>query len=557
MTIGEHRTGALWAVLAAAILGGVAWIRLRPGPDLEQGLVLTLADRYLLDDRLHPLIYDCNYGRTFDDQLADLVPVLVSKLENGTRDPLRQAKMELGRIGAPAMGELTRMFDRLFDDRWKTGVLENVIAACSMMKDGSGLPVLRRALTHQQGSVRLGALPGLSAYGDSSDYDLVAAWLPIAEGPVAMAEYASTMEQLDQARFFSDLADWMTVGQFPKLWRYVVLSVTKCEDEQLAARFKGLAALRDEEFIPFLMAPAAKLGDADAMQELQSRLRHERPEVRQLAVDALAAIGRVQDVASMVKDEHAGVRVKVVEALLTDKSEEASAWLREATKDANAKIRETALIELVARGDELAVAEALGLLEGNVLERELAVRALRLSWDANPGSAEKAYGRLMDMWQREQGESSGRIGVLLALAHVPLVEASTFLLDFGSQFEGEVKGRRAHRWACGQVWNTGEVGRKLLRDTLKTETDPFRRLDLIEFIWQDHSPAARECLLGVLLNTEFDPHERLYAADRLTRIGPAEVVAPAIKRVYLDSTDAMLRPALQCMLWTWYGQHYF
>ena len=39
--------------------------------------------------------------------------------------------------------------------------------------------------------------------------------------------------------------------------------------------------------------------------------------------------------------------------------------------------------------------------------------------------------------------------------------------------------------------------------------------------------------------------------------GPAEEVAPLIKRVYLNNTEFHIRPAMQCLLWTWYGQHDF
>ena len=62
--------------------------------------------------------------------------------------------------------------------------------------------------------------------------------------------------------------------------------------------------------------------------------------------------------------------------------------------------------------------------------------------------------------------------------------------------------------------------------------------------------------MGLVDDESIHPYERLYAADRAIRIGPASRVAPALKRAYQACTDPRLRPALQCLLWTWYGQHY-
>ena len=38
--------------------------------------------------------------------------------------------------------------------------------------------------------------------------------------------------------------------------------------------------------------------------------------------------------------------------------------------------------------------------------------------------------------------------------------------------------------------------------------------------------------------------------------GPASEVAPVLKQVYNETTHTVVRPALQCLLWTWYGQHF-
>jgi hypothetical protein len=129
-------------------------------------------------------------------------------------------------------------------------------------------------------------------------------------------------------------------------------------------------------------------------------------------------------------------------------------------------------------------------------------------------------------------------------------------MDLAVGTSGFIKGLDSFRWLVGQVWNTGPVGHGLLRDQLLIEEDPFRRLSLIEFVWQDHSDTSRDLLLEMLEEDHRHPFERLYLADRCTRLGPASRVASVIKRVYLELTHIQVRPALQCMLWIWYGQHF-
>ncbi len=557
----EQAKSRPWIGLAGAlgILGGVIWFALRSEKEAAPA-PLTLEERYLADPRIDPLIFDSPYVKTFDAPLTDMIGVWVSKLEHGTKEPLRQARLELAQAGPRAVPALERLWDEVVtrdDARWRSGVLENILQALDGMHDPAVLPIVRKAMIYSTGSVRLAALPALGELGGKEDYELVVVWLPVLETGAIQARYAEVLRKLDSKRYYDDVIQWLTEGRYSELWEYLMLSIAACDDREQAEAFKGLAALRDDRYAPFLMAPAAAQGDPDAREELMRRLNHERAGTRQLAVQAMAAMGWIEPLCPLVEDEHAGVRRLVVKALADAPSDLSTEYLRIAAKDEDREVRETARRELVARGDELTVAEVLAQLEGTVSERGDAINILRLSWDANPGSPERAYERLVKVWKREDSDPRARMSVLESLANVPLREAADFLLDFGRQFQGELKGKRAHRFICGLLWNTGSVGRDLLRETLATETDPFRRLDLIEFIWQDHSDASREVLLADLRDDSQSPYERLYAADRLTRLGPAELVAPVIKRVYLACTHQRVRPALQNLLWTWYGQHDF
>ncbi|MDA0947398.1 MAG: hypothetical protein O2799_02710, partial [Planctomycetota bacterium] len=181
---------------------------------------------------------------------------------------------------------------------------------------------------------------------------------------------------------------------------------------------------------------------------------------------------------------------------------------------------------------------------------------------ANPGAAEEAF-ELLAPLLRGARDRSQRIALMQSLSHIPTAEAADLLWAQISEFQGEVKGVTPHRFVCGLSWNTGEPGRQRLRSRLGEELDPLRRLDLIEWIWQDRSEASREVLMEALLQPREGldagarPLEVLYLADRLAVMGPAEVVAPRIEWAYKESTDPVARPALQCMLWQWFGDQRF
>lgn len=277
---------------------------------------------------------------------------------------------------------------------------------------------------------------------------------------------------------------------------------------------------------------------------------------RQLAVQALAAVGLVRDTHRLLSDPHAGVRKLVAAKLIEeDPTAEIDGWLALGLDDSHNDVRELCLVALVERGDPRAIHQALDLLDGHLGERDRGISALRAGWERNPESRGLALERLLRI-SRSQGSAPGQIATLQTLSLIPLRAAGEYLLDYGERTSGRIKGLAAYRWCVGQIFNTGPVGRELLRARLESETDPFRRLSLIEYIWQDRSREARECLMGILLDDTLNPWERLYAGDRLTTIGPAGAVAPVLKRVYLSITHLRVRPALQCMLWTWYGQHY-
>lgn len=547
-------------IVALLVLVGVGAFGLRAA--FRDGAEeLTLEERYLADDRLVPLIYDCGYGKHFDAQTVDMTPTLVSKLDRGARDPLRLAKQELAEIGPDAVPELRRLFNEVYQDAWKHGVVENVLAVCSLMEGPWGLELLRTGIRHPQETVRLAALAGLKRHGGPEDYDVVVEMMSLAGSAPTRAEFGSALVVLDRERFQRDLVEWLENGVNQDIWAYTITELADVEDPVLIQRMLAAAEIRDVSIRPFLIAPAARSGNTAALEELQRLVAEGRPAERQVGIQALANIGRVLDGTALLRDPNAGVRRMAYTQLVEHGDavaapEEVTTWLEEGVLDDDPDIRARCLQELVARGNAFARGEALRMLERHPGERSLAIQALRDHWDENPGAAEEAFARLMDLYQLTADQPGERLGVLQTLSQVPLQDTSDFLLDLARQSSGEVKGMDAHRFLVGQVWNTGPQGRELLRQELRVETDPFRRLSLIEYVWQDHLDVSREVLLAVAQDDARDPFERLYAADRAIRIGPASAVAPVLKRVYQECTHPIVRPAFQCLLWTWYGQHF-
>ncbi|MDF1838599.1 MAG: hypothetical protein P1V35_12085, partial [Planctomycetota bacterium] len=136
---------------------------------------------------------------------------------------------------------------------------------------------------------------------------------------------------------------------------------------------------------------------------------------------------------------------------------------------------------------------------------------------------------------------------------IPLRASAEFLLDHVGDLPEKVGGLTPHRWVCGHAFNAGPGGMEALYARLEVESDAIKRLDLIGMIWQDKSEASAEVLLGVLTDSTQSDYERLYVADRLTRFADPEMLASITKRFYFECTDRNVRPALQCLLWTWFG----
>jgi hypothetical protein len=195
------------------------------------------------------------------------------------------------------------------------------------------------------------------------------------------------------------------------------------------------------------------------------------------------------------------------------------------------------------------------MFEAGRVDFEQAITSLRDAWKKAPEFAS----RTLELLERlRTGEAGGlRVdapSVDRAIAQLPLVDAARFLYDAAKRTPGEIDGIAAHRWFLIQASNTGAAGRAWLRDRWSEEADPTWRVDIAAACAADRDATSLGFLLRVVDDERTTPLEVLHAANLLVHQGPASEVAPRLKRVALRIDDPKVRPALNCLLWQWYGE---
>jgi len=258
---------------------------------------------------------------------------------------------------------------------------------------------------------------------------------------------------------------------------------------------------------------------------------------------------------SLREDGYAPVRIVAVQALSElPMDEELRGVLLTAAGDASEEVRGQALTALIAAGDAQGENEAFELLKGDRAELEAGLLALRDSLATRRELAERTLAILDDL-------RTGKItplrvemsSIWRAIAQVPLEAAARILFDELAHKPSPDRAFSASRWFTTQIGNTGPEGWRLLRERWAQETDPERRVDLMNASCYDRGDESRKFLEQALDSSRMTPLEVLYAAQQLAQLGPAERVAPRLKRVALGIDDRAVRPALNNLLWAWYG----
>lgn len=577
------RSGRI-AVIGLVFVVGIAAVALWPngdkGDDEPADETTTLEERYIADRRVGFLTEPCAFVRTFDADTSDIARILTSKLDAGAqREPLRRATQDLAQLGALAEDDLTRLFHDSLADPLRSGVTKNVLAVCALSTDDFGLELARIALGSPRDELRREAAIVMGQHPSPDNFTPLIEALPGLELPSILEHAIKALWLADSSRFVTEMQRWLVEaapGPGATYQSPLVLAAVKAaaaaDTPALAERLRGYAD-RFDGLTPMmramLLAPAARLGDEALRQEFRDLSVSDYADDRRAAAEALAQaqIGHELVVlATLTKDPFERASAwKVIFEQSSAASEAEMADVREVALetlgDDESAVREAGLKGLIAAGHPRAQAELLALLGGRAMERSQAAGIIRGRIADQPDFRDAVRELLAVQWRNEL-EGSRVVeelkSIIVALGATPGAETGRMILRFADEYSAAVdpasrSNQLTYRDFVGQVFNAGPASRDVLLEQLGRETDPMRRIDLINLAWQDREEDSFEVLAGIVQDETRHDLERLYTADRLTQMGMPRRVAPLLKRVYRSVTEGHLHRGLQCILWAWYG----
>ncbi len=560
------RSGLLAPVLAAAplicLLGACGCGDEQPVPVVGGGAgsAATVAHDWSRDDRLVGLLHPCPGLGRFNGDTSNMLPILVGKLENSRRTVLRNVREELAATGPPAIEELARLVRRLYTEPHGSHAVVNALGVFQMSEHGGipeALAVLETCLGHPQETVRTAAVRALTEHSAPELYEELSSLVPITPSQMYTSLWMA-MHHADPVRFEEDLAAWIDAGTYRGQWAYgarlVASGATAGTGDRLAV---ATTTVTDPETRAFLFAALSRRDGESALEPLLAMLEDENPQERMIGLSALAFTDSIQPMVEVLRsDDHPGLR-KVAASQLAPHAGELA--VRDAlftgVSDSDADTRFACLSALLAVGDEATADYALTMFDGSRGELEAVLRALAGHWSKNPGLAERARSLLERRLADLEGEPLKRKGpVLQALGSVPGAASARLLLGVADAVaDEEIHQMSGFRWVAMQASNSGPEGREVLMAAWREEEDLVRRMDLLWPATSAHDDSTREFLIEVLLAERSAPHERLYVAERLASEGPATEIAPLLKRAARRMNDRVFRPAMECLLWRWYG----
>lgn len=519
--------------------------------------VQAAASSLARDDRVAHLMGGCAKNEPFLADTSDPIPVLVSNLSSGQVDPLRAAREELAAYGERAIPALRREFDANYAVPYMGQRVQNVVDVLGLMPSEAGREMLLKALVHNQETVRKAAARALQFHARPEDFPAILEAMA-ASGPESEGDFALALIASDRARTERLLGDWIEAGEAKSLVDLVVVHVCTTHDREVLERWRKLLGKTSGKLRIYLQAAIASQPDEGLLAEMRGWLFDaSKPSRRQLVAQALAAVGLSRELVPLLAraDPDDALRKAAIDAVAAAPfGEETRAALQAALADSNPEVRDTALSSLCAHEDAGALDAAFTFLLGARPEFESALKALRVPMALQPQIRQRAFETLTRLHRGELG--SGYVEdreLIRAIGQVPSVDAARYVMSIGEKAEGVIQGLSAHRWYAQAAGNSGSEGLAYLRGRWATESDPARRMDLVMAGSFEKSDPVRAFLVEVLDSPRSTPVEVLYAADRLARLGPMEFAAPILKRVALKVNDRETRPALNCLLWTWYG----
>ncbi len=574
----SRQSGRVGLVVALLLLGSVVFFAWRKSAGSgEEVRPRTTEELYREDNRLRPVLEECQFIGPFDADTTDVPAILASKLDAGAqREPQNRARTDLAAMGDSAEAALRRVFDNAMVDEWRTGVVKNVLAVCALSESDFGVEIAKDALRHVAPDVRSEAITVLQQHPKPEYYDIIKLSMPDFRMDTHLERMAEALCIVDPKRAALDMEEWFETAVVrngfisSKLIDAILPLAARSSDPEVAKLF-----LRLETEVPglmlrhrsYLLAPSAGLGDEASLQRLRDTLAVPETQGRYHALRALQGVGLVDEGFVIAETGVTGTERATALALLLDpendegrspeRIQDLLALTRRGLQDETREVQETALRGLLNRRDQEGSTHLLRLLQGTIDQRALATHAMREALGDNPELADQARASLIAQWDREVNGSQRPeelISILTTLGAVPGEATGQFIADTAEILgENSVQGTSGFHWAIGQVFNAGPAARGVLRQRIRTEKAPLRRLDLIQFLWQDFTDESAEILLGIVDDESKSGFERLYAADRLLRMGRPEEVVPVFKRVYRTTTDPILKPGLECLLWAWFG----
>ncbi|MFT7671542.1 MAG: hypothetical protein ACI8X5_004263 [Planctomycetota bacterium] len=518
------------------------------------------------DDRVAPVLYKCAGQGRFERDTSDMLPILVEKLQNAQLETLRNVREELARMGEPAIVELDRVVRRVYSDIHSSAIVINALGVINNSDAGSGelaQSLLSYCLGHPQETIRSAAIRALTKHAQPGVYDDLLAILrishDIAGGLVVTALYTA-----DSRRFERDFASWLVEDSQRGVRLISARLVAQGADAETAKLFGPLSELaKSTATKAFLLAIQDKAepddsqdqvpGMAELIAMLESEVRDERVQAM-AALEYTSATDAVAHVLKFGTDQPLRMMACSLLGVRTD-DPAAIAALRIGLNDDDVHMRENCMRLLLVGGDERAADLAIGMFQnGNQQEVGIATRALLNCWDENPGQSKSALKVLIKRFDARSTEGyEESLYLIQAIAQIPGPQSTEWLINQGNVFGAAGGGARAQNYFITQASNTALAGQEYLREEWRQEEDLERRFDLLWSATLGHDDPTRQFLIEVLGAKRSAPHELLYAAERLAREGPASLVAPLIKRVNLRMSDPTFRPAMECLLWRWYG----
>ncbi len=526
-------------------------------PDAPPGIASPPKVDLTADDRVAHLIGGCAKSEPFLGDTSDPIPILVSNLSSGQVDPARAAREELAAYGERAIPELRRVFDACFTAPFLSQRVQNVVDVLGLMRTHAGREMLLKAVSHPVETVRKAAARALQNHARAEDYDVLLVGLATS-GNDSQGDFAIALIAADRPRVERQLVEWIEGGESKSLVDLLGTHLCTTHDREVTEMWARVLPQTNGKLRVYLLAAIANRPDENALAELRDWLYDTtKPARRQLVAAALARVGMSRELAPLVTrvDPDEALRKCAVESVASAEfDDEARAVLKDALADGNAEVREIALGALCAHEDPDALDAAFEFLKASRLEFECALKALRAPMLKNEALARRAFETLTQLHKGELGRGLVDERTLVrAIGQVPLVDAARYVMEFGERQTGVIQGLSAFRWYAQAAGNTGSAGLAYLRERWATEPDASRRMDLIMAGSFEKSDPVRAFLVDVLESARSTPIEVLYAADRLARLGPMEFAAPILKRAALKVNDRHARPAINCLLWAWYG----